>query len=156
MAALPSARRPGLCLVKSLHKHYKSWRPRPKAKPPTGGRPAGGMMSVLGPTCRGGTCPHVVERLGDLPQGADPHRVHELGEDVAAVQGHLLQALEGGGGLAGVLVLELAQALQLALFSSSVARASSTAQPASASSAWGFLKVFTPMMGSSPECLSIS
>jgi hypothetical protein len=44
------------------------------------------------------------EAGGDLAQGADLDGVDELGEDVAAGAGDVLQSLQGGGGLFRVLL----------------------------------------------------
>ena len=44
--------------------------------------------------------------MRDLSERADFDGLHELGEDVAAGGGDLLQALEGGGRFVGVALLE--------------------------------------------------
>src|SRR6516165_2182206 len=58
---------------------------------------------------------HVEEGLRDLAEGAAAHRVHEHGEEVAARERGLAQPGEGGGALARVVRVEVAQPCQLGL-----------------------------------------
>src|SRR5580700_5262080 len=55
------------------------------------------------------------ERLGDLLQAADPGRVHQGRERVAARADRLLQRRQRRAGVLGVLVLEFADAFELRL-----------------------------------------
>lgn len=55
--------------------------------------------------------PHLKQRIGNLPERATPHRVHQHFEHVLIVDHRLLQAEEHGAGLVLVPRLEAAQAL---------------------------------------------
>lgn len=44
---------------------------------------------------------HLVQRVADLPQAVGLHCLHQRGEDVLAVTGHVLQALQGVIALGG-------------------------------------------------------
>src|SRR6266705_716768 len=58
---------------------------------------------------------HVEQRVRDLAQRSDPHRVHEDGEDVLVVDHGLPKPLKHGSGFLLVHLLELGEALQLRL-----------------------------------------
>ena len=55
------------------------------------------------------------KRIGDLPERADPHRIHQHFEHIQVVHHRLLQPFEHGRGGLGVLGVEQRQPVKLAL-----------------------------------------
>ena len=56
---------------------------------------------------------HLEQRIRDLAQGADPHRIHQHGEHIIAITGRLPKPLQHGGSLLGMTFMESGQTLQL-------------------------------------------
>ncbi len=90
------------------------------------------------------------------PRLHDAHRAHQLGEDVAAAEGRLLQPPQRGRRLGRVALLEFGQAPQLGLLLLLGGPRELDVSVRRCSAACGSRKVLTPTIGSPPLCFSSS
>ncbi len=93
-------------------------RSRARPAPTTELRRRSGFSPTYGPPHRASHVPPVdaadlVERPRDLPERGDLHRLHHLGEQVAALLGDALQLRQGFGRLGAVARLERREVVDL-------------------------------------------